>query len=91
MSNSIIDREGRLIGRPLAPHKLDVRGAVVGTMGLDRLPGNPDVPGIWSMLATAQTMSLQVVSTVPEPGRFGMLLTGVLALGLWRRWKLSST
>jgi MYXO-CTERM domain-containing protein len=53
----------------------------------DTLPNDPEVPGYLSVSTNADTMSLQLVSAVPEPGSAGMLAAGVFTLGLWRQYR----
>jgi hypothetical protein len=85
VSQFVTDPGGSLGGHPLTPRTLDLGPGAVGTVQFTTIPVNPDAPGFWTMSGNAETMSLQVISAIPEPTRLGMFAAGMLTLGLWRR------
>lgn len=71
----------------LTPRTLGPTDVVFGTMDITAYTAMPDAPGPSVLLgSTVSSMSVQVVSAVPEPAPFALLAAGVLTLGLRRRF-----
>lgn len=74
---------------PLTPVTLGSNLGLAGNISMFLSPDNPDATPFWgSMAANTDSVSLQVMSAVPEPAPFGMLAAGVMTLGCWR-WRTS--
>lgn len=82
--NRMIAPAGTFTGQPVLATRRSPFTPLDAFTDFVATPSNPDAPGLWTMIGTVKTFSLQV-SPVPEPATLGMLAAGVLALGLRRR------
>jgi hypothetical protein len=84
--HSLLGPSGSMgIDNPLAPLDADERDGVSGSAGVHFSPYAPDAPSDLGMSGGGPTISVHV-AVVPEPATFVLFMSGLLTLGLVRRF-----
>jgi hypothetical protein len=91
LANILQAPAGALGADAFTPLQLDSGDELSGAMRIDSYPANPDAPGFWSMSASGEFASLNVLSPVPEPLPLAMLATGLFGVGLRMGWRGRNT